>query len=92
MIDGVAALIIVVPIMMQIATGVFGIDPFHFGVLVCINPVLGLPTPPVRAGLHMVVDMSGARPTAIFLALLLSCSGPSRHSYRSAGNRCRSPA
>ena len=92
MIGGIAALIIVVPILMQIATGVFAIDPFHFGLVVCINLVLGLPTPPVGAGLHMVADMSGARPTAIFLALLLSCSGPSRHSCCSAGNRCRSPA
>ena len=69
-IDGIAALIIVVPILMPIATGVFGIDPFHFGVVVCINLVLGLLTPPVGAGLYVVADMSGARPTAIFLALL----------------------
>lgn len=70
MIDGIAALIIVVPILMPIATGVFGIDPFHFGVVVCINLVLGLLTPPVGAGLYVVADMSGARPAAIFLALL----------------------
>ncbi len=70
MIDGIAALIIVVPILMPIATGVFGIDPFHFGVAVCINLVLGLLTPPVGAGLYVVADMSGARPAAIFLALL----------------------
>lgn len=63
-------LIIVVPILMPIATGVFGIDPFHFGVVVCINLVLGLLTPPVGAGLYVVADMSGARPAAIFLALL----------------------
>ena len=69
-IDGIAALIIVVPILMPIATGVFGIDPFHFGVVVCINLVLGLLTPPVGAGLYVVADMSGARPAAIFLALL----------------------
>ena len=69
-IDGIAALIIVVPILMPIATGVFGINPFHFGVVVCINLILGLLTPPVGAGLYVVASMADAQPSAIFRALL----------------------
>ena len=69
-IDGIAALIIVVPILMPIATDVFGIDPLHFGVVVCINLVLGLLTPPVGAGLYVAADMADAPPADIFRSLL----------------------
>ena len=44
---GIAALVIVVPILPQIAQSQLGIDPFHFGVVTCIDLVLGLLTPPV---------------------------------------------
>ena len=69
-IDGIAALIIVVPILMPIAITVFGINPFHFGVVVCINLILGLLTPPVGAGLYVAAGMTNARPGAIFRALI----------------------
>lgn len=69
-IDGIAALIMVVPILMPIAVDVFGIDPYHFGVVVCINLVLGLLTPPVGAGLYVTASMARASPTAVFRALL----------------------
>ncbi|MCR9220965.1 MAG: TRAP transporter large permease [Alphaproteobacteria bacterium] len=69
-IDGIAALIMVVPILMPIATDVFGIDPYHFGVVVCINLILGLLTPPVGAGLYVASSMADARPTAVFKALI----------------------
>ena len=69
-IDGIAALIIVVPILMPIAVSVFGINPFHFGVVVCINLILGLLTPPVGAGLYVAASMADAQPSAIFRALL----------------------
>ena len=67
--DGIAALILVVPILLPIATSEFGIDPFQFGVVVCLNLVLGLLTPPVGAGLYISAAMSGAAPLAIFRAL-----------------------
>ena len=69
-IDGIAALIIVVPILMPIAISVFGINPYHFGVVVCINLVLGLLTPPVGAGLHVAASMADAQPGAVFRALV----------------------
>lgn len=67
--DGIAALILVVPILLPIATNDFGVDPFQFGVIVCLNLVLGLLTPPVGAGLYIAAAMSGARPAGIFRAL-----------------------
>lgn len=69
-IDGIAALILIVPILMPVAQGVYGISPYHFGVLVCINVVLGLLTPPVGAGLFVASATAGVSPGRIFKALL----------------------
>ncbi|XWN31423.1 MAG: TRAP transporter large permease [Devosia sp.] len=68
-IDGVAALILVVPILLPIAQTQYGIDPYQFGVIVCINLVLGLLTPPVGAGLFVMTAMTGVRPGLIVRAL-----------------------
>lgn len=68
--DGIAALILVVPILLPIAQEHYGIDPFHFGVVVCINLVLGLLTPPVGAGLFITSAMTGVKPGELFKALL----------------------
>lgn len=68
-IDGIAAMIIVVPILLPIAQQSYGVDPFHFGVVVSINLVLGLLTPPVGAGLYIASAAAGVKPGAIFKAL-----------------------
>ena len=68
-IDGIAALILVVPILLPVASGVYGISPFHFGVLVCITVVLGLVTPPVGAGLFVASSAANVSPGRLFLAL-----------------------
>ncbi|MFC2992431.1 TRAP transporter large permease [Halomonas tibetensis] len=69
-IDGIAALILVVPILLPIATQQFGISPYQFGVVVCLTLVLGLLTPPVGAGLYIASSMTGAPPMRIFRSLL----------------------
>jgi tripartite ATP-independent transporter DctM subunit len=56
--DGIAALIILVPILLPVATGSFGIDPVQFGVGMAMTLVLGLLTPPVGAGLYIAAAMS----------------------------------
>ena len=48
-----AAIIIVVPIILPIAT-MIGIDPIHFGVIVCLNLGIGQQTPPVASVLLTV--------------------------------------
>src|SRR5690606_19525478 len=50
--DGMAALIILVPIFTPLIAN-YGIDPIHFGVIICINLTVGLLTPPVGAGLYI---------------------------------------
>lgn len=44
--ETIAALLILFPILLQVATTV-GINPIHFGIIVVLNLVLGLTTPPV---------------------------------------------
>ena len=68
--DGIAALILVVPILLPIAQENYGIDPFHFGVVVCINLVLGLLTPPVGAGLFVTTAMTDVKPGELFRSLM----------------------
>lgn len=69
LIDGIAALILVTPILLPIATGSYDIDPVQFGVVISLNLVLGLLTPPVGVGLYIASAMSGVRPVTIFVAL-----------------------
>ncbi|MFW6345093.1 MAG: TRAP transporter large permease [Halomonas sp.] len=69
-IDGIAALILVVPILLPIATQQFAISPYQFGVVVCLTLVLGLLTPPVGAGLYIASSMTDTPPMRIFRSLL----------------------
>jgi tripartite ATP-independent transporter DctM subunit len=68
-IDSIAALIVIVPLLLPIAQTNYGIDPFHFGVVVCINLVLGILTPPVVTGLFISATLAKVRPGQIFVAL-----------------------
>ncbi|MGJ9386023.1 TRAP transporter large permease [Salipaludibacillus sp. CF4.18] len=73
--DGIAALIILVPIFAPLLLN-YGIDPIHFGVIICINLTIGLLTPPVGAGLYVassIADVSlGALTKAIWPFLIVS--------------------
>ena len=60
-VDPIPAIILVVPVFLPVAMGVYGIDPFQFGVIVCLNLTLGLLTPPVGTGLFAAALMSGLR-------------------------------
>ncbi|OMP67235.1 TRAP transporter large permease [Domibacillus epiphyticus] len=50
--DGIASIVILVPILVPIAK-LFEIDLVHLGVIICINTVIGSLTPPVGAGLFV---------------------------------------
>ncbi|MBF9052330.1 TRAP transporter large permease subunit [Roseobacter sp. HKCCD9010] len=65
-IDGIAGLIMVVPILLPIATEVYGIHPVHFGVVVSINLILGLLSPPVGIGLYVAANVAKVSPLAVF--------------------------
>lgn len=50
--DGIAAIVILVPILIPVAK-LFEIDLIHLGVIICLNTVIGSLTPPVGAGLFV---------------------------------------
>lgn len=56
-IETAPALVIVTPILAPLAPA-FGIDPVHLGVIICLNLVLGLVTPPVGAVLFAVCGIA----------------------------------
>lgn len=68
-IDGIAAIILITPILLPIATGNYDISPYQFGVVICLNLVLGLLTPPVGIGLYIASSMSNTPPGAILKSL-----------------------
>lgn len=69
LIDGIAAVILIAPILLPIAMNDYHISPFQFGVVMCLNLVLGLLTPPVGVGLYIASSMSGVSPGRILRAL-----------------------
>src|SRR6056297_1825083 len=57
LIDGIAAVILITPILLPIAMNSYDISPFQFGVVICLNLILGLLTPPVGIGLYIAASM-----------------------------------
>lgn len=56
--ETVAAITILVPVLLPIAVGV-DIDPVHFGVIMVLNLMIGLLTPPVGMVLYVLSRVSG---------------------------------
>lgn len=69
-IDGVPGLIMTVPILLPVATEIYHIDPRHFGVVVVINLVLGLLSPPVGLCFFVAAAVTGAKPGKMFIVTL----------------------
>ncbi len=69
LIDGIAAIILVTPILLPIAIESYGISPYQFGVVISLNLVLGLLTPPVGVGLYIASAMSETPTGRILRAL-----------------------
>ena len=56
--ETIAAELILFPVLLQIATSV-GVDPIQFGIIVVMNLVLGLTTPPVGVCLFAATAIGG---------------------------------
>lgn len=63
--DQSPALLIMVPILLPVALA-YGIDPLHFGVLVCVNLTVGLITPPVGMTLFVVSNVGKIKLTDLY--------------------------
>lgn len=69
LLEPVAALLIVVPILLPVAVE-YGIDPLHLGVVMILNLVLGLLTPPVGLVLYVLSSVTGAPPSRVIRGTL----------------------
>ncbi len=67
--DTVPAILIFVPILQHVAVQ-FGIDPIHFSIIVIVNLMVGLNTPPIGANLFVISSISGRSMASITRALL----------------------
>lgn len=76
-IEALAAILIIVPILAPISVA-FGIDPYHFGIIVIMNLAVGMVTPPVGVNLFVVCEVAQlkmhqlARYLVIFLGVLIA--------------------
>ncbi len=74
--ETIAAISILVPVLLPVATQI-GVDPVHLGVIVILNLMIGLLTPPVGMVLYVLSRVSGVpfeqcvRATAPFLVPLV---------------------
>lgn len=57
-VESLVILLIVVPILVPIAHG-FGIDPIHFGIIVVLNLMISILTPPMGMALFIVAQVGG---------------------------------
>ena len=58
LIEGLPALLIMVPVMLPVVQGM-GVDPVHFGVILVFNLLIGIITPPMGVGLFVVSNFTG---------------------------------
>ncbi len=72
--DAVPAILIMAPMLLPVVTG-FGIDPVHFGMIVCINLAIGLVTPPYGCNLFVasaVAEISMGQMVGYVLKLMIA--------------------
>lgn len=81
--EGGAAIIILAPVLSQVATSV-GIHPLHFDFVVALNIVIGLLTPPLGVWLFVVCGLAASPSSGSSWRSCPSCS--------SRLGRCRSSA
>jgi C4-dicarboxylate transporter DctM subunit len=63
--EGLAAIILIVPILMPLVTQI-GIDPLHFGLIVVVNLMIGLLTPPLGLCLFVVCGIAKIKLGSLF--------------------------
>ncbi|RHW40093.1 TRAP transporter large permease [Lysinibacillus yapensis] len=66
--DGMAALIILIPIFMPLLP-TYEIDPIHFGMIICINLTIGILTPPIGSGLYVASSLANVSLGSLIRAL-----------------------
>lgn len=52
-----AAILIIAPVLLP-AVSAFGIDPIHFGIIMCVNLAIGCATPPLGVNLYVAAGLT----------------------------------
>jgi len=65
LIDATAIILVTVPVLLPIAV-TYGIDPIYFGVVMIINLMIGLLTPPVGSVLYITASVTGKPVDVVF--------------------------
>jgi len=63
------ALLILSPILLPVVNA-FGIDPVHFGIIICFNLIIGIITPPMGIGLFVAARVADIPPERVLRATL----------------------
>ncbi len=63
------ALLILSPILLPVVNA-FGIDPVHFGIIICFNLIIGIITPPMGIGLFVAARVADISPERVLRATL----------------------
>jgi C4-dicarboxylate transporter DctM subunit len=66
--DTTAAIIILTPVLLPVVTQA-GVDPKLFGVIMCINLVIGMATPPVGVALYLASEIGKVRLEQLIVAI-----------------------
>jgi tripartite ATP-independent transporter DctM subunit len=68
-VEALATLLILSPILLPVVAG-YGIDPVHFGLIICFNLLLAMITPPMGIGLFVAASVAGTTPERVLVAIL----------------------
>ena len=71
--ETLAAIIILAPLLLSVVVPL-GIDPIHFGVIMVVNLVIGMCTPPVGVNLFVAARIGGIKIESMF-RWLIPCIG-----------------
>lgn len=67
--DEMAVMVILLPILSPLVYS-YGIDPVHFGVIICLNATIGILTPPVGAGLFIASSVGNVRMESLIRSIV----------------------
>ncbi|MCK9230354.1 MAG: TRAP transporter large permease subunit [Syntrophales bacterium] len=68
-IEVIAAILILAPILFPVAMAL-GVDPIHFGVIMCINLGIGYITPPVGVNCYLSASLFEMKATQVFISIV----------------------
>jgi C4-dicarboxylate transporter, DctM subunit len=67
--EGISIMLVSIPVLMPVLSQI-GVDPLHFGVIITLNIMLGLITPPMGLSLYGVMSISNVSLPVMFRELL----------------------